>query len=154
MCLFHPADLYSHADASKRISFNSLDRRIPTHLFPMMSNHWLSGYAEFCTWVRRVSTFKLLGTGCYRHADGSRRIQFDSPQWPDSNETFCNNPLVIRYATGNDSYFLRHQISLSYLSACENTISSDSTELACLSLAIRRRILSRQIVRWVDRRAW
>jgi len=64
-----------------------LDRRIPTHPALMLSDHWLNGYAYLCTWVPRASTFKLLATGCYRHADASRPIPFDSPRRADSNET-------------------------------------------------------------------
>jgi len=64
-----------------------LDQRIPTHPVPMLSEHWLDGYTYFCTSVPRASTFKLLATGCYRHADASRPIPFDSPQRADSNET-------------------------------------------------------------------
>jgi len=67
--------------------------------------------------------------------------------------TVCNNPIVIRYATGNDSYFLNKQVSLFYPKVYGSTIYSESTELACLSRVIRRRILSRQIVIWVDCRA-
>ena len=47
--------------------------------------------------------------------------------------TICNNPIVIRYATGNDSYFLSKEISLFDNRAYGSNISSDSTELACLS---------------------
>ena len=65
----------------------SLDQRIPTHPVPMLSDHWLNGYTYFCTRVPRASTFKLLATGCYRHADASRPIPFDSPQRAESNET-------------------------------------------------------------------
>ena len=64
-----------------------LDQRIPTHPVPMQSDHWLNGYAYFCTWVPRASTFKLLATGCYRHADASRPLPFDSRRRADSNET-------------------------------------------------------------------
>jgi len=64
-----------------------LDRRIPTHTVPMLSDHWLNGYAYLCTWVPRASTFKLLATGCYRHADALGPIPFDSPRLADSNET-------------------------------------------------------------------
>jgi len=64
-----------------------LDRRIPTDPVPMLSDRWLNGYAYFCTWVPRASTFKLLATGCYRHADASRPIPFNSAGRVDSNET-------------------------------------------------------------------
>ena len=64
-----------------------LGRRIPTHPVPMLSDNWLNGYPHFCTSVPWASTFKLLASGCYRHADASRHIPFDSPQRPDSNET-------------------------------------------------------------------
>jgi len=63
-----------------------LVRRIPTDPVPMLSDHWLNGYAYVCTSVPRASTFKLLATGCYRHADTSRPIPFDSPRRADSNE--------------------------------------------------------------------
>ena len=62
-------------------------RRIPTHPVPMLSDHWLQGYPFFCNSVPRVSIFKLLATECYRHADTSRPIPFDSPRRADSNET-------------------------------------------------------------------
>ena len=62
------------------------------------------------------------------------------------NDKRCNNRIVIRYATGNDSYFLSKQVSLFYPKVYGSTIYSDSTELACLSRLIRQRILSRQIV--------
>jgi len=68
-----------------------LDRRIPTHPVPMLSDHWLIGYVYFCTLVLWVSIFKLLATGCYRHADASKTIPFDSPQRVDSNETLSNS---------------------------------------------------------------
>jgi len=65
----------------------------------------------------------------------------------------CNNPIVIRYATGNDSYFPSKHVSFFYPKVYGSTIYSDSTELACLSRVIRRRILSGQIVIGVDCRA-
>ena len=64
-----------------------LDRRIPTDPVPMLSNRWLNGYAYFCTRVPRASPFTLLAAGCYRHADASGPIPFDSPRRADSNET-------------------------------------------------------------------
>jgi len=64
-----------------------LARQIPTHTFPMVSDHWLNGYAYLCTLVSRASTFKLLATGFYRLADASGPIPFDSPRRVDSNET-------------------------------------------------------------------
>jgi len=54
----------------------------------MLSDRWLNGYGFFCTRVHQGSTFKLLATRCYRHADASRPIPFDSPGQADSNETF------------------------------------------------------------------
>jgi len=57
-----------------------LDWGIPTHPVPMLSDHWQNGYAYFCTFVLWVSTFKLLATECYRHADTSRPIPFNSPR--------------------------------------------------------------------------
>ena len=68
-----------------------LDQRIPTHPVPMLSDHWLNGYAYLCTLVLWVSTFKLLTTECYRHVDTSRPISFDSPRQADSNETLPNS---------------------------------------------------------------
>jgi len=64
-----------------------LDRRIPTHPVPILSDHWLNRYPYFCSLVLSVSTFKLLATECYRHADASRPIPFNSPRRADSNET-------------------------------------------------------------------
>ena len=68
-----------------------LDRRIPTHPVPILSDHWLNGYPYFCTLVLPVSTCKLLATECYRHADTSRPIPFDSPWRADSNETLSDS---------------------------------------------------------------
>jgi len=61
--------------------------RVPTHPVPMLSDRWLNSYAYFCTRVPRASSFKLLATECYRHADTSRPILFDSPRQADSNDT-------------------------------------------------------------------
>ena len=68
-----------------------LDRQNPTHPVPMLSDYWLNGYAYFCTFILWVSTFKLLTTECYRHADTSRPIPFDSPRRADSNDTLPNS---------------------------------------------------------------
>ena len=65
----------------------SLDGQNPTHSVLMLSDHWLNGYAYFCTLDLRVSTFKLLTKECNRHADTSRPIPFDSPRRDDSHET-------------------------------------------------------------------
>ena len=64
-----------------------LDRRIPTHPVPILSDHWLNGYPYLCTLVLPVSTCKLFPTECYRHAAASRPIPFDSSRRADSNET-------------------------------------------------------------------
>jgi len=64
-----------------------LDRQIPTHPMPTMSDGWLKCYPNLCTWLPRASTFKLFATGCYRHEDASRPIPVDSPRRADSNET-------------------------------------------------------------------
>ena len=62
--------------------------------------------------------------------------------------------LLLRvYATGNDSRLLRKRILFSCTNRYGSTISSDSTELACLSLSDSCEVLSLQIVRWVDWRA-
>jgi len=61
--------------------------RIPTQPVPTLSDHWLNGYTYFGTVVLRVRAFKLLDTVCYRHADTSGPIPFDSPRRADSNET-------------------------------------------------------------------
>jgi len=63
-----------------------LDRRIPTHPVPMLSDRWFKGYPNICTFVLWASTFKSLATECYRHADASRPIPFDSPRPADSSE--------------------------------------------------------------------
>jgi len=68
-----------------------LDRRIPTHPVPMLSDGWLKCYPNLCTCVPWASTFKSLATGCYRHADASRPIPFDSPRRADYNETLPNS---------------------------------------------------------------
>jgi len=64
-----------------------LDRPIPMHAVPMLSDRWLNCYTYFCTCVPWASTDKLLAAGCYSHADASRLIPFDSPRLADSNET-------------------------------------------------------------------
>jgi len=64
-----------------------LAERNSTHPVPTLSDHWLKSYPFFCTLVPRASTFKLLATGCYGHADALRPIPFDSPGRADSNET-------------------------------------------------------------------
>jgi len=63
-----------------------LAERNPTHSVPTLSNRWLKGYPYFCSLVPWASPFKLLATWCYRHADASRPIPFDSPRRADSNE--------------------------------------------------------------------
>jgi len=81
--------LTSRAIRTLRALYHSipLDRRIPTHPVLTMSDRWLKCYPNLCTCVPRTSTFKLLATGCYRHADASRPIPFNSPRRVDSNET-------------------------------------------------------------------
>jgi len=64
-----------------------LAERNSTQSVPTLSDHWLKGYPFFCTLVLPASTFKLLATWHYRHADVLRPIPFDSPRCPDSNET-------------------------------------------------------------------
>jgi len=64
-----------------------LDRRIPTDPVPILSDRWLKSYPPICTSVPHVSIFKLFATECYRHADASRPIPFDSPRRADSNQT-------------------------------------------------------------------
>jgi len=61
--------------------------RNSTHSVPTRSDNWLKDYLFFCTVVPQASTFKLLATGCYRHADTVRRIQLDSCWRADFNET-------------------------------------------------------------------
>ena len=48
-------------------------------------------YPYFCTLVPQASTFKLLATKCYRHADTSRPIPFNSPWRVDSNQTLSDS---------------------------------------------------------------
>jgi len=60
---------------------------IPTHPVPTLSDHWLNGYPYFGTLVLQLCAFKLLATVCYRHADASGSMLFDSPHRADSNET-------------------------------------------------------------------
>ena len=57
-----------------------LSMRIPTHPVPTLSDNWLNRYPYCGTLVLRVSAFKLLATGCYRHADASGPIPFDTPR--------------------------------------------------------------------------
>jgi len=61
--------------------------RIPTHPVPTLSDHWLNEYPYFGKLVLRLSAFKLLATVCYKHADASGPIPFDSPRGADSSET-------------------------------------------------------------------
>jgi len=89
-----------------------LDRRIPTHPVPTMSDRWLKCYPNLFTCVPRESTFKLLATGCYRHADASRPIPFDSPRRADSNAPCPDDvrPLVemlskVLYLSSRGMYF-------------------------------------------------
>ena len=56
-----------------------LHMQIPTHPVPTLYDHWLNGYPYFGTLVLGVSALKLLATVCYRHADASGPIPFDSP---------------------------------------------------------------------------
>jgi len=65
----------------------NLDRRMATPAVSMLSARWLKGYPNICTGVPLASTFKMLATECYKHADTSRRIRFDSPGRADSSET-------------------------------------------------------------------
>ena len=62
-----------------------LDRRIPTHPVPTLSDPWLKGYLYLCTLVPQVRTFTLLATECYSHADTLRPISFNSPHQVNSN---------------------------------------------------------------------
>ena len=64
-----------------------LDQWILTHPVPMLTDPWLKGYPNISTRVPRVTTFTLLATECYRHADTTRSIPFNSPRRADSNET-------------------------------------------------------------------
>jgi len=98
-----------------------------------------------------IAVLKALVEQLMRQVKGKGKTSDPTPEV--SGVGGCNNPIVIRYATGNDSYFLSKQVSLFYPKVYGSTIYSDSTELACLSRVIRRRILSRQIVIWVDCRA-
>ena len=68
-----------------------LDRRIPTHPVPMLSDGWLKCDSNLCTCVPRASTIKLSATGCYTHADASRAIPFDSLWRAFSNETLLDS---------------------------------------------------------------
>ena len=65
---------------------------IPTHPVQMLSDRWLKGYPNLCTWVPRASTFKLLSTEGYRHADTSRPIPFNSPRRAEFN-SLCPDAL-------------------------------------------------------------
>jgi len=68
-----------------------LPERIPTHSVPTLSDHWLKGYPFFCTIALWTSAFKMLTTGCLRHADASKPIPFDSPRLANSNESLPNS---------------------------------------------------------------
>jgi len=64
-----------------------LYRWIPTQPVAMLSDDGLNEYRYFCTLVLRVSIFKLLATECYRHANTSRPMSFNSPCRAEFNET-------------------------------------------------------------------
>jgi len=89
-----------------------LNWQIPRHPGPMLSDHWLNGYASFCTLVLWVSTFKLLATECYRHADTSRPIPFNPPHRAEFNALCLDavRPLVeglsiLLYFSSPSQYF-------------------------------------------------
>ena len=63
-----------------------LARRIPTQPVPTLSDRRFMTYVYLCTLVPRAGTFKLLATECYRHADASKPIPFDSPRRADSRD--------------------------------------------------------------------
>jgi len=67
-----------------------LTKRNPTHSVRTLSDPLPKFYPYFCTLVLQASTFKLLATKCYRHADTLRLIPFESPWRADSNETLPN----------------------------------------------------------------
>jgi len=56
----------------------------------MPSDGWFKDYPYFCTLVLEASTFKLFATECYRYADISRPIQFNSAPQVDYNETLSD----------------------------------------------------------------
>jgi len=89
-----------------------LDRRIPTHPVPMLSDRWLKSYPTLCTCVPRASTFKLLATEGYRHADTSRPIPFDSPRQaefnslcPDAVRPLVEGLFILLYFSTCGKYF-------------------------------------------------
>jgi len=67
-----------------------LNRRITMHPDPMVPDCWLKCYPFFCTLVPQASTFKLLATECYRHADTSRPIPFNPSRRANSNAILPN----------------------------------------------------------------
>jgi len=99
-----------------------------------------------------------LGTGVLRSSrQGERESGLKKASWTPANNSGKRNLAVIvtilllsMCATGNDSCFLSKQFPLFYNRVYGSTISSDSTELASFSGVLGRRILSCQIVRWVD----
>jgi len=86
----------------------------PTHFVPTLSDHWLQGYPYFCTLVPQASTFKSLTTGCYKHADTSRHITFNSARRADSNVTLPDSGGHPRAEVSPFS-FLRTSIAMSTL---------------------------------------
>jgi len=89
-----------------------LNRLIPTHPVPMLSDPLLKGYPNICTGVPWASTFKLLATECYRHADTSRPIPFNSPRraefnalCPDAARPLVEGSFILVYFSSLDIYF-------------------------------------------------
>ena len=82
-----------------------LDRWIPTHPVPMLSDRWFKGYPNICTFVLRASTFESLATECYRNADALRPIPFNSPRREGSNETLPDSARHL--AAGISAFFIQ-----------------------------------------------
>jgi len=73
ICPFLPADLYSHADASRPIPFDSPRRADPNKALPDSGGHLPTEIS---------ASFILLTSS---HADASKPIPFNSPRPADSN---------------------------------------------------------------------
>ena len=74
-------------DASKPIPFDSPRPAGSNQPSPDAVRPLVEELSLICTCVPRVTIFKLFATECYRPADASRPIPFDSPQRGNFNET-------------------------------------------------------------------
>jgi len=53
---------------------------------PTRSDRWLWSYHRVCTFVHRVSTYRLFDAECYKHATASGLIPLSPSRRAESNE--------------------------------------------------------------------